>query len=280
MLVCPKNAAFFCGALADLQEMLPGQKVPLDFAPQAILYIAPPFRHTHFQGKQVVVHNRHKDLHEIFAYNLYPGPSAKKGAYGVLIHQGEQEGWLTAHASTVQVVTPYDNVVTILHEGASGGGKSEMLEPVHREPDGLVLLGRNLVTGERRTLSLPRTCELRPVSDDMALCHPSLQGAGGRLVVMDAENAWFLRLNHIDALRHRSVLGRPVLSSGRAAVDAEHGRQAGSDRLDLGAHRGCTGQAVPESAGDHAAAAGAERGRRSCVGGHPQLRHPHPAQHA
>jgi hypothetical protein len=197
MLICPKNAAFFCGALADLQVMLPSHKVPLDFAPQAILYIAPPFRHTHFNGKQVVVHNRHNDLHEIFAYNLYPGPSAKKGAYGVLIHQGEQEGWLTAHASTVQVVTPYDNVVTILHEGASGGGKSEMLEPIHREPDGLVLLGRNLVTGERRTLSLPRTCDLRPVSDDMALCHPSLQGAGDRLVVMDAENAWFLRFNHI-----------------------------------------------------------------------------------
>lgn len=197
MLVCPKNAAFFCGALADLQEMLAGHRVPLDFSPQAMLYIAPPFRHTHFDGKQVVVHNRHNDLHEIFAYNLYPGPSAKKGAYGVLIHQGEQEGWLTAHASTVQVVTPYDNVVTILHEGASGGGKSEMLEPIHREPDGLVLLGRNLVTGERRTLSLPRTCDLRPVSDDMALCHPSLQGAGDRLVVMDAENAWFLRFNHI-----------------------------------------------------------------------------------
>lgn len=197
MLICPKNAAFFCGALADLQEMLASENVPLDFSPQAILYIAPPFRHTHFGGKQVVVHIRHDNLHEIFAYNLYPGPSAKKGAYGVLIHQGEQEGWLTAHASTVQVVTPYDNVVTILHEGASGGGKSEMLEPVHREPDGLVLLGRNLVTGERRTISLPRTCDLRPVSDDMALCHPSLQGAGDRLVVMDAENAWFLRFNHI-----------------------------------------------------------------------------------
>jgi hypothetical protein len=197
LLVCPKNAAFFCGALADLQEMLPARKVTLDFTPQAILYIAPPFRHTYCQGRQVVVHNRQTDVHEIFAYNLYPGPSAKKGAYGVLIHQGEQEGWLTAHASTVQVVTPYDNVVTILHEGASGGGKSEMLEPVHREPDGQVLLGRNLVTGERRLLSLPRACELRPVSDDMALCHPSLQSSGGKLVVMDAENAWFLRLNHI-----------------------------------------------------------------------------------
>ncbi len=198
LLICPKNAAFFCGALADLQEMLPSDKITPDFAPQAILYIAPPFRHSHFHGKQVVVHNRQTDRHEIFAYNLYPGPSAKKGAYGVLIHQGEQEGWLTAHASTVQVVTPYDNVVTILHEGASGGGKSEMLEPVHREPDGQILLGRNVVTGERRSLSLPRACELQPVSDDMALCHPSLQGSGGKLAVLDAENAWFLRLNHIN----------------------------------------------------------------------------------
>jgi hypothetical protein len=117
--------------------------------------------------------------------------------YGVLIHQGEQEGWVTAHASTVQVVTPYDNVVTILHEGASGGGKSEMLEPVHREPDGQLLLGRNTVTGERRYVTLPRACELRPVSDDMALCHPSLREVPEKLSVIDAENAWFLRFNHI-----------------------------------------------------------------------------------
>jgi hypothetical protein len=195
--VAPRNAAFFVGALADLQEMLPGEQVPLDFTPVAVVYLAPPFRHTHFDGRQVVVHNRLPDLHEIFAYNLYPGPSAKKGMYGVLIHQGEEQGWITAHCSTVQVVTPYDNIVTIMHEGASGGGKSEMLEPVHREPDGTLLLGHNLVTDERRYLTLPRGCELRPVSDDMALCHPSLQGSDGRLAVVDAENAWFLRFNHI-----------------------------------------------------------------------------------
>ncbi len=197
LLVAPRNAAFFVGALADLQEMLPGERVPFDFEPKAIIYLAPPFRHTHFEGKQVVVHNRCEGLHEIFAYNLYPGPSAKKGVYGVLLHQGEEEGWVTAHASTVQVVTPYDNIVTILHEGASGGGKSEMLEPVHREPDGQLLVGRNIVTGEKRLLSLPRACELRPVCDDMALCHPSLQDGDGKLVVLDAENAWFLRFNHI-----------------------------------------------------------------------------------
>jgi len=104
---------------------------------------------------------------------------------------------IAAHASTVQVATPYDNVVTILHEGASGGGKSEMLEPVHREPDGQLLLGNNLMTEEKRYLTLPRGCELRPVSDDMVLCHPSLQNSEGKLVVVEAENAWFLRFNHI-----------------------------------------------------------------------------------
>jgi hypothetical protein len=197
LLVAPRNAAFFVGALADLQEMLQSAEVPFDFRPQAIIYLAPPFRHTHFDGRQIVVHHRLDGLHEIFAYNLYPGPSAKKGIYGVLIHQGEQEGWITAHASTVQVITPYDNVVTILHEGASGGGKSEMLEPVHREPDGQLLLGRNVVTREKRHLTLPRACELRPVTDDMALCHPSLRQMPEKLSVIDAENAWFLRFNHI-----------------------------------------------------------------------------------
>jgi hypothetical protein len=197
LLVAPRNAGFFAGALADLQQMLPGDNVPLDFKPLAIIYLAPPFRHTHFDGKQVVVHNRRSELHEIFAYNLYPGPSAKKGTYGVLIHQGEKEGWVTVHASTVQVVTPYDNITTIAHEGASGGGKSEMLEPVHRQADGRLLLGRNLITKEQRSLTLPRGCELRPASDDMALCHPSLQDGEGKLVLLDAEHAWFVRFNHI-----------------------------------------------------------------------------------
>ncbi len=95
-------------------------------------------------------------------------------------------------------MTPYDNVVTIMHEGASGGGKSEMLEHAHREEDARLLLGVNTVTGERRHLEIPRSCELRPVTDDMALCHPSLQLVPGKLTVTDAEDAWFVRVNHID----------------------------------------------------------------------------------
>lgn len=198
LLVAPENAAFFAAALADLQGMLGPDDLPERFVPRAVIYVAPPFRHTHCDGKQVVVHHRMTDMHEVFALNLYPGPSAKKGVYGVLLAIGAREGWVTAHASTVQVITPYDHVTTIMHEGASGGGKSEMLEYAHREADGRLHLGRNQVTAESVYLTLPRGCQLRPVTDDMTSCHPRIQNDSGRLVVTDAEDGWFLRINHID----------------------------------------------------------------------------------
>lgn len=197
IVIAPANAGFFALGLAMLQGLRPLDSLPADFKPRAVIYTAPPFRHTHFDGRQIVVHNRGDEVHELFSYNLYPGPSAKKGIYGVLIGIGETEGWVTAHCSAVQVITPYDNAVTFMHEGASGGGKSEMLEQIHREADGRLLLGENLVTGERRHLEIPRSCELRAVTDDMALCHPAVQNGNGRLVVTDAEDAWFVRVNHI-----------------------------------------------------------------------------------
>ncbi len=198
VVIAPANAGFFALGLALLQGIIPEAEIPPDFQPTSIIYVAPIFRHTHFNGKQVVVHNRLPNLHEVFSYNLYPGPSAKKGVYGMLLTQGEREGWVTTHCATVRVVTPYDNATVIMHEAASGGGKSELLEHAHREDDGRLLLGENMLTGERRHLEIPRSCELHPVTDDMALCHPSLQGNSGKLTVMDAENAWFLRVNHID----------------------------------------------------------------------------------
>lgn len=197
MVIAPSNAGFFALGLALLQGIIPADKLPKTFKPRLVIYVAPTFRHTHFMGKQIVVHNRSEELHEVFSYNLYPGPSAKKGVYGSLLNLGEREGWVTAHCSTAQVVTPYDNIVTIMHEGASGGGKSEMLELPHREGDGRLLLGQNLLSGERRHLAMPRGCEIRPVTDDMALCHPSLQKNDGKLRVVDAENGWFVRVNHI-----------------------------------------------------------------------------------
>ena len=196
--ICPANAGFFAFGLGLLQGIVDIETLDRPFKPSMILYVAPPFRHTHFKGKQVVVHNR-VAIHEIFSYNLYPGPSAKKGVYGALINMGVQENWVTAHCSAVQVITPYDNVVTFMHEGASGGGKSEMLQQPHRLSDGRLVLGRNVISGEERYLEIQRTCDLHPVCDDMGLCHPSFQEKDGKLWLMDAEDAWFVRVNHIDA---------------------------------------------------------------------------------
>lgn len=200
LLIVPRQAAFFAAALADLQGMIPRSQVPVDFKiTGGVLFVAPPFRHTHFGGRQVVVHDRYPTHQEVFAYNLYPGPSAKKGVYSMLLDIGEREGWTTNHCAAVAVITPYENQLIIMHEGASGGGKSEMTEPVHRMEDGRLLLGRNVVTKEERTLNLPETCHLRPIADDMAVAHPVYQGKSRRLMIADAENAWFVRVDHIHA---------------------------------------------------------------------------------
>lgn len=198
LLIVPRQAAFFAAALGDLQGMIPRRQVPANFRiAGGVLFVAPPFRHTHFSGRQVVVHLRAESHQEIFAYNLYPGPSAKKGVYSVLLDRGEREGWITNHCAAVAVVTPYENQLVLMHEGASGGGKSEITEHIHRMEDGRLLLGQNVITKEQRTLNLPEACHLRPISDDMACAHPRIQGNGGRLTIADAESGWFVRVDHI-----------------------------------------------------------------------------------
>ena len=197
VLVLPRNAAFFACGLAGLQYFVNIDEYVGTFEPKAVIYLAPPFRHTYFKGKQIVIHNRRDDIYEMFAYNLYPGPSAKKGVFGLLLDVGEREGWVTAHASAVKVTTPYDFEIVIMHEGASGGGKSEMGENVHREQDGRILIGKNLNTGEAFDLGLMETCKVELIADDMALCHPKFQNDSGKLVITDAEDGWFLRMDNI-----------------------------------------------------------------------------------
>lgn len=196
ILVCPRNTAFFAFALAQLQAFVNARELE-SFTPRSVVYVAPPFRHTHFGGKQVVVHSRHDDLHEVFAYNLYPGPSAKKGIYSILLDIGEAEGWVTAHASAARIITPYENEMVMMHEGASGGGKSELLQDVPRVDDGRVLLGVNIQTGEETFISMSDTCTIQPVTDDMALCQPGYQPKNGKLAVTDGEDGWFIRVDGI-----------------------------------------------------------------------------------
>ncbi len=197
LAIAPANAAFFAMGLSMLQEIIAVDKLKNGTRVKSVIFVAPVFRHTHFEGKQVVVHNRTENVHELYAYNLYPGPSAKKGLYGVLLTQGEKEGWITAHCSAVQSISPYDNITTFMHEGASGGGKSELHQQIVREPDGRVLIGRNTITGEERFITIPRFCSFNPVADDMAFCHPSHQNNRGKLRILDAENAWFVRVDSV-----------------------------------------------------------------------------------
>lgn len=223
LLIIPRQAGFFAGALADLQGMIPGNEVPADFRLSGgVLFIAPPFRHTHFDGKQVVVHFRTQTHQEIYAYNLYPGPSAKKGVYSILLDIGEREGWTTNHCAAVGVVTPYDNEIVIMHEGASGGGKSEMTEHIHRMEDGRLLIGKNVVTGEERTLVLPEACRLNPMADDMACAHPHYNEGQTKLNIRDAENGWFVRVDHIKKYGTDPNLERLCISPPKPLIFLNH----------------------------------------------------------
>ncbi|TLX78337.1 DUF4914 family protein [Labilibacter sediminis] len=210
--IAPANAGFFALGLAMLQEMKSIDELEAGMEIKSSIFVAPVFRHTHFDGKQVVVHNRTEEVHELYSYNLYPGPSAKKGVYGVLLTQGEKEGWITAHCSAVEAISPYDNITTFMHEGASGGGKSELHQHILREPEGAVLLGQNSVTGETKHIEIPKSCAFRPVADDMAFCHPSVQEKDGKLRIVDAENSWFVRVDSVNQYGDDPTLEKTCIS--------------------------------------------------------------------
>lgn len=229
--VAPANAAFFALGLAMLQEMVSIDEVQEKGPIKSVILVAPVFRHTHFDGKQVVVHNRTEEVHELYSYNLYPGPSAKKGLYGVLLTQGEKENWVTAHCSSVQSISPYDNITTFMHEGASGGGKSEMHQHIVREHDGRVLLGRNSITGEERFITIPRFCTFNPVADDMAFCHPSLQQNDGKLRIVDAENSWFVRVDSVNKYGDDPFLEQTTITPSKPLLFLNVETQAGSTAL-------------------------------------------------
>jgi hypothetical protein len=98
-----------------------------------------------------------------------------------------------------------------MHEGASGGGKSEMLEHIHRQDDGRLLLGEDTtVTGEQAPAHPPADLQISaPSPTTWPSATPEMQANGAgesgpkKLTLADAENAWFVRVNHIDQVRRR-----------------------------------------------------------------------------
>src|ERR1035437_3083662 len=53
LLIVLRQAAFFAAALADLQGMIARSQVPANFkVTGGVLFVAPPFRHTHFRSEE------------------------------------------------------------------------------------------------------------------------------------------------------------------------------------------------------------------------------------
>ena len=103
-------------------------------SPAPSSYVAPPFRHTHFDGKQVVVHNRCEELPRGLRLQPLSRPLAPRRAFTRCCStSASRRAGSAATRSAALVETPYENETVFMHEGASGGGKSEMLEDFHRE---------------------------------------------------------------------------------------------------------------------------------------------------
>jgi hypothetical protein len=245
IVIAPANAGFFALGLAMLQGIVdPRIELPRAASPARDLY-RPPFRHTHLEGKQVVVHNRTPGLHELFAYNLYPGPSAKKGVYGVLLNLGEQRGGSPPTAPPS--ASPPPTTTRSFHARGRLGRRARarcsststarptapcwwerIPSPAKRDPSPYAAM-LQISPGHRRHGPLP----------------PSLNRRGnGKLTLMDAEDAWFVRVNHIEYgidphLERMTVARKP-------AALPQHRCQTRRDRSDLGAHRGRAGLPLPQ----------------------------------
>ena len=119
--------------------------------------------------------------------------------------------------------------------------------------DGRVLLGVDLVTGEERYISMSDTCTIAPVTDDMAMCPPSIQKSGGKLSLVDGEDGWFVRVDGITSYGCDPMYERIAIHSKEPLMflNLEPCRARPAC---LGACAGLRRQALPEPAHNRAAA--------------------------
>jgi hypothetical protein len=143
------------------------------------------------------VHNRTRAARAV-RYNLYPG-LRQEGHLRRAAEPGRAARSGPPHCSTVRV-TPLRQRGR-LHARGRLGRRQERDAREHPPP------GRRHACCWARTPSTAssasspsRNAAIRPVTDDMALCPPRSDepGEAGKLTLMDAEDAWFVRVNHID----------------------------------------------------------------------------------
>ncbi|MDD2941971.1 MAG: DUF4914 family protein [bacterium] len=194
--IAPLNAAYAAFGGARLQEMLDVDTFG-DFESSMFIYLVPPFRHTKFGGDQVVGHDRNAP-YSMFAFNLYPGPGFKKGIFGYLLHYAEKHGFEILHAAATRVKDHSSGSETVfVHQGPSGGGKSESTMKPITGPDDRLVYGRSMFSDDEYSLIFPSVMEFKPIGDDMLVAHPSFQNGDGGYYVADGEYGWFIRTDSI-----------------------------------------------------------------------------------
>lgn len=193
--IMPENCAYFGYMLAILQKALTEGELPEGHDGSFVMLVAPPLRQAFCDGKQVVIHDKGEGWHSILATCLYPGPSGKKGGYAYGLDQVVGTGGTILHSSAVRLALPDGSFVGVNHEGASGSGKSEWILKPNLAADGRMFLCKHVDDGSEIWLKLPDVVDsgqVHPVVDDMAYARV----INGKLLVFDAEQGWFLRLDN------------------------------------------------------------------------------------
>ena len=199
VVILPENCAFFGYMMGILQEILSAAQCSEGLSADFVVLLAPPLRHSHFDGRQAVIHHRYgapaAPVYEMLATCLYPGPSGKKGVYAMGLEIARRHDGVILHASAVRLLRPDGSHISVLHEGASGGGKSEWILTPDISDDGMALVSRHVESKQEIRRALANVSEsglVHPVVDDMALAFTR----SNQLMISDAEHGWFLRLDN------------------------------------------------------------------------------------
>ena len=183
LMICPGNAAFFASALANMQGFIS----VLDIACSSHLN---PARSSMLHRRSVTrILTASRLLSTIAARTCTrslpiistPAPRPRRASSpSCWISANRQEGWVCCHASAAKVETPYESETVFMHEGASGGGKSEMLEDPHREDDGRILIGAHRAQRRAVLYDTERNVENLPHCRRYGPCLQQIPGPGGR----------------------------------------------------------------------------------------------------
>lgn len=216
-LVAPRQTEIFAYIQAQIMGFRELDfKTLLEESPAAIIYLNPESRHTRYGSEQVVIHDRSRGIHEIYADSLYPGPSCKKGIFGVFLELAEidfaagKEPWSIAHAAiAVLEQGRSDKKMFFAHMGPSGSGKSENTTPSFKgklhlatAPDGRCI-----------TIQVPHDVKVQPAMDDFGFMKLGTVDGRLRTILTDIECGYFLRTDSVLTAEDDPELQRVVRSA-------------------------------------------------------------------